>query len=69
MNIILTADRVFWANNIFDNADANQAIIKKRWNCNGNERELLACPQDSMSDCGHYRDAGVYCYGNLLLLE
>ncbi len=66
-----TADRVTTAINLFGNASASQAIIMKKWNCSGDERELLSCPQESRSKskCGHDRDAGVFCYGKINLLN
>ena len=53
------------AKDFFGDADANQDIIRKRWNCRGDEQELLSCPRDSRSNCNHDRDAGVFCYGKM----
>ena len=58
------------ATRLFGSAVPSQAIISKRWNCKGDEQELLDCPKVNKSACGHDRDAGVFCYGiNLLQLS
>ena len=36
--------------------------------CTGNETELLACPYDESTGCGHGRDAGAVCTGTPLTL-
>ena len=61
--IAMIVDQVIWATRFFGNADPSQATIGKIWWCSGSEQDLLSCPQESRSDCGHDRDAGVYCYG------
>ena len=58
-----------WANNFFGNAASNIAIISKRWRCNGNEKDLFSCPQNSRSNCAHYKNAGVYCYGKFHIIQ
>ena len=58
-----TAVRVSFARNFFGTAAASQAIISKRWRCNGDERKLLSCRQINRSNCNHNNDAGVFCYG------
>ena len=66
--ITVTADRVMIVRSFFGNAAPSQAIISARWRCNGNERELLSCPQDSRS-YDHDGDAGVFCYGKIMSLR
>ena len=36
--------------------------------CSGSENSLFSCSKNSIGshNCGHYEDAGAYCYGNLL---
>ena len=60
---MITVNRVITATNFFGNATPSQDIIKKKWNCSGDEQELLDCPQVNKSKCDHDRDAGVFCYG------
>ena len=56
---------MIWARNFFGNAASSIAIISKRWRCNGNENDLLSCPQESQSNCSHDKDAEVFCYGKI----
>ena len=42
-------------------------IIEVRWGCGGRETNLLECSKYHRN-CGHDRDAGVYCFGNPLLI-
>ena len=73
MALSITADRVTNATKLFGSADPSQDITRKRWrwNCSGDEQELLDCPKVSRSEsvCGHDRDAGVFCYGKINLWQ
>ena len=67
ITLSITADRETNATRLFGSAAPSQDIVRKRWNCGGDEQELLDCPKVSRSEsaCGHDRDAGVFCYGKI----
>ena len=60
----------FHANNIIAHGETSidpfgegsGGIVEVEWRCVGTERNLLDCPRNS-DNCGHNRDAGVYCFG------
>ena len=39
-------------------------ILRDQVACTGSENKLLACPAESVHQCGHQQDAGVVCGGN-----
>ena len=59
-----TADRETNSHTQFDDANLPQRQLNYRWECEGDETQLLSCPlQNSTSSCNVEKLGGVYCFG------